>query len=155
MTITFPDPTSSPWTNPDDGKTYVYMDPPGAWVSDVIAPNVVAEVTPGAEDGYVRGDGSLLKNLPFFESDDENNKGFLDFTVDEAPVDVEHGDFYYNTGVGTVRDGYDPSIAQGTAVVGGEKIKYNAISGWNIMLTGGGVTLDDVCKSGNTTSESM
>lgn len=92
MTLQFPDPSQSPYTNPDTGVVYVWVDPPGTWVAQ------------GEESEYVLKAGDtmegrlkLLSEHPV-DQEEASNKDYVDdktsslaFQPDIADPDLQSG----------------------------------------------------------------
>jgi hypothetical protein len=102
MATQFPDPSASPWTNPETGVTFIWTDPPGSWVAE------------GEESEYVLKAGDTMEGslkLPSqhpVDQEEASNKDYVDtktsdlaFQPDIGNLDPQPGTFddrYVNVG---------------------------------------------------------
>ena len=103
----FPNPSESPWTNPDNNKVYEYIDPPGAWFVQDDGPSGGGGDPDIDADDFVKREGDVMDgDLVLLPSDDVdlNASGEMSLTVPDPTlleVTYRNGDDDYR--YGTVR----------------------------------------------------
>ena len=97
------------------------------------SPNVSIGNDGTVEALFFKGDGSQITNLPVSGT---SFLGSIDCTVDPAPAGAVAGDFYMNTGAGSIVATWTP--INGQAIVPGQFVYFDASNDWNLSAAPSG-----------------
>lgn len=91
------------------------------------APNVSIGNDGTVEAAFFVGDGSQLTNLPISGT---SFQGSVNCVTDTAPAGAVEGDFYLNSGTGSIEASWTP--INGQAIVPGQFVYFDASGDWNL-----------------------